>query len=68
MTGFETAFKGRPLSGLPDPLIAAMGRHHVGSVALSLPGRRCRDRQGAANHRRRKGPRANAAGIHHHSR
>ncbi|MEZ0256836.1 MAG: dehydrogenase, partial [Chthoniobacter sp.] len=36
MTGFEAAFKGRPLSGLPDELVAAMSRHHVGSVALSL--------------------------------
>lgn len=36
MTGFEAAFKGRPLSGLPDELVAAMNRHHVGSVALSL--------------------------------
>jgi putative heme-binding domain-containing protein len=36
MTGFETAFKGRPLSGLPDELVTAMRRHGVGSVALSL--------------------------------
>lgn len=36
MTGFEEAFKGRPLSGLPDQLVTAMQRHHVGSVALSL--------------------------------
>jgi putative membrane-bound dehydrogenase-like protein len=36
MTGFETAFKGRPLSGLPVELISAMRRHGVGSTALSL--------------------------------
>jgi len=69
MTGFETAFKGRPLSGLPDELVAAMGRHHVGSVALSL-------RQGDAGAidtaltaiADEKAQAANAPGIHHDSR
>lgn len=36
MKGFEEAFKGRPLSGLPDELVTAMRRQGVGSVALSL--------------------------------
>jgi putative membrane-bound dehydrogenase-like protein len=36
MTGFEAAFKGRPLSGLPPELVTAMRRHGVGSTALSL--------------------------------
>ncbi len=38
MTGFEAAFKGRPLSGLPQELVTAMRRHGVGSVALALRG------------------------------
>jgi len=36
MAGFEAAFKGRSLAGLPDELLAAMARHKVGSVALAL--------------------------------
>ena len=36
MAGFEAAFKGRSLAGLPDELVAAMERHHVGSDALRL--------------------------------
>ncbi len=36
MEGFEAAFKGRPLSGLPEELITAMRRQGVGSTALSL--------------------------------
>jgi len=36
MTGFEAAYKGRPLAGLPDVLVQAMARHGVGSVALAL--------------------------------
>ena len=39
MTGFEAAYKGRPLAGLPDVLVQAMARHGVGSVALAL--RKC---------------------------
>ena len=38
MAGFEAAFKGRPLSGLPQELVTAMRRHGVGSVALALRG------------------------------
>ncbi|MBI1176166.1 c-type cytochrome [bacterium] len=36
MHGFETAFKGRSVAGLPDELITAMARHGVGSVAVGL--------------------------------
>ena len=36
MAGFEEAFKGRSLAGLPDELIAAMARHNVGSDAFRL--------------------------------
>ena len=36
MRGFEEAFKGRSLTGLPDELIASMQKHHVGSPALRL--------------------------------
>jgi putative membrane-bound dehydrogenase-like protein len=36
MAGFEEAIKGRSLAGLPDELIAAMARHHVGSEAFKL--------------------------------
>jgi putative heme-binding domain-containing protein len=36
MGGFEDAFKGRALTGLPDELIAAMARHNVGSDAFKL--------------------------------
>jgi putative heme-binding domain-containing protein len=36
MKGFEEAFKGRSVAGLPDELIAAMARHGVGSVAIGL--------------------------------
>ncbi len=36
MTGFEAAFKGRALAGLPDALISAMARHGVGSAAFAL--------------------------------
>ncbi|MEA3208127.1 MAG: hypothetical protein QOE70_1184 [Chthoniobacter sp.] len=36
MTGFEAAFKGRALAGLPDELVQAMRRHHVSSPALAL--------------------------------
>jgi putative heme-binding domain-containing protein len=36
MSGFEAAFKGRTLAGLPDELVRAMGRHGVGSAAFSL--------------------------------
>jgi len=36
MGGFEDAFKGRSLTGLPDELIAAMARHNVGSDAFKL--------------------------------
>ncbi|MBM3845921.1 MAG: c-type cytochrome [Verrucomicrobia bacterium] len=36
MSGFEAAFKGRTLTGLPDPLVRAMGRHGVGSAAFGL--------------------------------
>lgn len=36
MTGFEEAFAGRSLTGLPDELIAAMTRHDVASDALKL--------------------------------
>jgi len=36
MAGFEEAFKGRSLTGLPDELVAAMARHNVGSDAFKL--------------------------------
>ncbi len=36
MKGFEEAFKGRSIAGLPDELIAAMTRHNVGSDAFKL--------------------------------
>jgi len=36
MSGFEAAFKGRSLAGLPDELVKAMARQNVGSVALSV--------------------------------
>ena len=36
MAGFEEAFKGRSLTGLPDELVAAMTRHNVGSDAFKL--------------------------------
>ncbi len=36
MTGFEEAFSGRSLTGLPDELVAAMARHDVASDALKL--------------------------------
>ena len=36
MTGFETAYKGRTLAGLPVELVQAMSRHAVGSPAFAL--------------------------------
>ena len=36
MRGFETAFRGRSVAGLPDELITAMARHEVGSVAIEI--------------------------------
>ena len=36
MAGFEAAFKGRALAGLPDELVKAMSRHGVGSPAFAL--------------------------------
>jgi putative heme-binding domain-containing protein len=36
MGGFEAAFKGRSLAGLPDELIRAMARHNVGSQAFHI--------------------------------
>ncbi|MBI4623283.1 MAG: c-type cytochrome, partial [Verrucomicrobia bacterium] len=36
MTGFEAAFQGRALTGLPDELLAGMARFDAGSVALGL--------------------------------
>jgi len=36
MAGFELAFRGRALAGLPAPLIQAMSRHGVASPAFSL--------------------------------
>ena len=36
MTGFETAFKGRTLAGLPDALVTAMARHDTGSAAFAV--------------------------------
>lgn len=36
MRGFEAAFTGRSVAGLPDELITAMARHGVGSVVVGL--------------------------------
>jgi len=36
MKGFEEAFKGRSLAGLPDPLVKAMAAHELGSPAFQL--------------------------------
>ena len=36
MTGFEEAFAGRPLTGLPDELIKSIARHDAGSDALKV--------------------------------
>ena len=36
MTGFEAAFKGRPMTGLPNELVKAMARHGAGSLVLRL--------------------------------
>ncbi len=36
MMGFETAFKGRALTGFPVELVQAMARHQVGSAAFAL--------------------------------
>ena len=36
MAGFEEAYKGRPLSGLPPELVSAMARHMEGSLSLGL--------------------------------
>jgi putative heme-binding domain-containing protein len=36
MRGFEEAYKGRSLTGLPAPLLTAMARHNVASPALRL--------------------------------
>ena len=36
MAGFEAAYRGRSLSGLPDELVTAMARHGVGSPAFAL--------------------------------
>jgi len=36
MAGFEAAYKGRTLAGLPDALVSAMARHGVGSAAFAL--------------------------------
>ncbi|MBI3465659.1 MAG: c-type cytochrome, partial [Planctomycetes bacterium] len=36
MTGFEQAFEGRPLSGLPDELLTAMAKAGGGSLALRV--------------------------------
>jgi len=36
MTGFEEAFAGRPLTGLPDELIKSIARHGAGSDALKV--------------------------------
>ena len=36
MQGFEAAFRGRPLAGLPNELVQAMGRHGVGSPAFAV--------------------------------
>ncbi len=36
VAGFEAAFKGRTLAGLPEELVKAMARHGVGSAAFAL--------------------------------
>ncbi len=36
MRGFERAFEGRSVAGLPDELIAAMARHGVGSITVGV--------------------------------
>jgi putative heme-binding domain-containing protein len=36
MTGFEAAFKGRPMTGFPDELVKAMARHGAGTLAVRL--------------------------------
>jgi len=36
MAGFEAAFSGRAVSGLPQELIEEIGRHEVGSVTLGV--------------------------------
>ena len=36
MSGFEAAFKGRTLAGLPEALVHAMAKHEVGSAAFAL--------------------------------
>ena len=36
MSGFEMAYKGRTLAGLPDALVKAMSRHGVSSAAFAL--------------------------------
>ena len=36
LEGFEAAFEGRPMEGLPDRLLTAMSRHLGGSTALGL--------------------------------
>ena len=36
MAGFEAAFKGRPMTGLPDELVKAMARQGEASIALQL--------------------------------
>ncbi len=36
ISGFEAAFKGRALAGLPDALVQALSRHGVGSAAFAL--------------------------------
>ncbi|HEY2342683.1 MAG TPA: c-type cytochrome [Chthoniobacteraceae bacterium] len=36
MSGFEAAYQGRPLVGLPEELLQAMARHHAGTPELAL--------------------------------
>ena len=36
MNGFEAAYKGRSLAGLPDELVQALSRHGMGSDAFAL--------------------------------
>jgi len=36
MTGFEAAFKGRPMSGFPEELVKAMARHGAGTLPVRL--------------------------------
>ena len=36
MAGFEAAFKGRPMTGLPEELVKAMARHGVDSIGLRM--------------------------------